>query len=53
MADLPVLTYCLVHQVPLWFGVALKKRKKCRIKVPDWLYDGESRAGRTFSLDTA
>lgn len=27
-------------QVPLWLALTLKRQKKCRIVLPDWLEDG-------------
>jgi GINS complex subunit 2 len=28
-------------KVPLWLGIAMKKRSKCRIQPPDWMSVGE------------
>lgn len=29
-------------RVPLWLALTLKRQKKCRVVLPDWLDDGES-----------
>jgi len=28
--------------VPLWLALTLKRQKKCRVVLPDWLDDGQS-----------
>ncbi len=37
-------------KVPLWLGIAMKKRSKCRIQPPDWMSVGEWRASNSFRL---
>ena len=35
------LSLSLFTQVPLWLALTLKKQKKCRIVLPDWILDGK------------